>query len=397
MMKKMKSLLLMLLAAVLVPCMAAAEENEADTLLLQELTEWATRYQARAIASTPLNDPANSITDEGYEFIYDFATIYADTPVMSEDTAISAVVITSPEEEGPRGTCIDDTTAVILSAFYHENDGLRGTRDFAVLYSIDLLPDSLQWAQVQRNGQRVETIQYAVHDQMTTGGDGYTDAGVIYTMQDGTVSAIRVYGLNSRITQRQVYDVLTALRDVAIADSYAQVPFSYDGASLAKFGGEDLQFSGLDFASMTPEEAVGVLGNPIDDLWLEDSGNGHIRTMTFADCEITFLYNADKTNPRVYMLMLTTDGMEGPRAVRVGDTFPEVFNRFRNGEGEFDGVSREELYGSEASGEFGVAEYGSDASATLRYGLVLEDGSHVVLNLRFTTMVLDEIMLYMAE
>ena len=103
----------------------------------------------------------------------------------------------------------------------------------------------------------------------------------------------------------------------------------------------------------------------------------------------------DKANPAVYMLMLVADGIEGPRAVRIGDTFPQVFNRFRNGEGEFDGVSRETLYGDEATGEFGAAEYGMDASATLRYGLVLEDGRHVVLHMTFTDMVLSEVMLYM--
>ena len=119
--------------------------------------------------------------------------------------------------------------------------------------------------------------------------------------------------------------------------------------------------------------------------------------MTYADCEITFTCQADGSNPEIYMLLITAPGMDGPRAVSVGNTFPEVFNRFRNGEGEFDGVSHETLYGSEASGEFGVADYGSDASVTLRYGLVLEDGSRVVLHMTFTEMVLMEIMVYMAQ
>ncbi|MBQ8554662.1 MAG: hypothetical protein IJ438_02200 [Clostridia bacterium] len=391
---KMKSLLCMLLAVLLLPGIALAEESTADTLMLSELTEWAARYQARAIASEPLNIPKESITEDGYEFIYDFATLYADTPVMSKDTEISAVVITSPKEEGPRGTMVDDTIAVILAAYYNENDELAGSRESAALYRVDLLPDMLQWAQVQRDGQRVETIQYAVHEQLTTGGDGYTDAGVIYTMQDGTVSAIRVYGLDSRITEQEMYAVYTSVRDASVDTSYVQVPFSYDGASLTPFDGEDLHFSGLPFASMKPEDAITVLGEPIDDQWLEDGENGYIRTMTFAECEITFLYDAARANAEVYMLLITEDGFEGPRAVRIGDTFASVFNRFRNGEGEFDGLSREVLYGDENSGVFGVAEYGADASATLRYGLVLEDGSRVVLHLTFTTMELSEVMLY---
>ena len=391
---KMLSLLTALLLAVLPVCVLA-EESEADTLLLGELTEWAERYKERAMMSEPLNDPKASLTEEGYEFIYDFATLYADKAVMKDDTVISAVVVTSPEEEGPRGVKVDDTLTVATAAFYNENAELRGSRDSALLYLIDLLPESLQWAEIQRDGQRVETIQYAVHEQMTTGGDGYTDAGLILTMQDGTVSAIRVYGLDSRITFDEVYEVRSRMRASAMADDYVQVPFSYDGASLAKFSGEDLVFSGMEFTALTPEYAAMLLGEPLSDSWVQD-GETTIRTMTFADCELTFLEGADG-KAEIYMFLLTSGGVEGPRAVRVGDTFAEVFNRFRNGEGAFDGVSREVLYGSEESGEFGVAEYGSDASVTLRYGLVLEEGERVVLHMTFTEMVLSEVMLYMAD
>ena len=96
---KMKTLLALLLALIL-PVMCLAEESASDTLTLPELTEWAARYQARALDAEPLNDPAKSLTSDGYEFIYDFATLYADRAVMDKKTVVSAVVITSPEEEG---------------------------------------------------------------------------------------------------------------------------------------------------------------------------------------------------------------------------------------------------------------------------------------------------------
>lgn len=393
---KMKSVVVLLLALLLaLPCLAAAEESAADTLTMAEVTEWTERYRERALASKPLNTPKESLTSDGYEFIYDFATIYAEKATLKADTVINAVVITSPEEEGPRGVCVDDSMQVVLSAFYNENPELQGTRSGAVLYMIDLLPDALQWGEVQRDGQRVETIQYAVHDQLTTGGDGYTDAGVIFTMQDGTVSAIRVYGTESRIGMDEVYGMRSYMQSAALVTDYQQVPFSYDGAALEKFHGGDLVFSGIDFAALTPEEALALLGDPIGDEWMEDGDNGFTRMMSFPNCEITFEYDMNKENPEIYMLLLVTDGIEGPRAVRIGDTFSQVFNRFRNGEGAFDGVSREVLYGDEITGEFGMAEYGMDASAALRYGLVLEDGRYVVLHLTFTAMELSEVMLYM--
>jgi len=395
---KMKSVIVVLLALLLaLPCLAAAEESAADTLTMAEVTEWTERYRERALASKPLNTPKESLTSDGYEFIYEFATIYAEKATLKADTVINAVVITSPEEEGPRGVHVDDSMQVVLSAFYNENPDLLGTRDGAVLYMIDLLPDTLQWGEVQRDGQRADTIQYAVHEQLTTGGDGYTDAGVIFTLQDGAVSAIRVYGSDSRIGMDEVYGMRSYLQSAAVAADYRQVPFSYDGAALEKFHGGDLIFSGIDFAALTPEDALALLGDPIGDEWMEDGSKGFTRMMSFPNCEITFQYDVNKENPAVYMLMLVADGIEGPRAVRIGDTFPQVFNRFRNGEGEFDGVSREVLYGLEDMGEFGTAEYGADASATLRYGLVLEDGSRVVLHMSFTAMELTEIMLYMAR
>ena len=392
-----KLLMLVLAAMLLLPMLAQAEDNSADTLLMEELEEWVNRYHARALASEPLNNPAKSRTEDGYEFIYDFATVYASSAKMTEDTVISAVVVTSPGEEGPRGLCIDDSTQVVLSAFYSENPTLAGSRDFAVLYTINLMPETLQWAQVQRDGQRVETIQYAVHEQLSTGGEGYSDAGLIFTMQDGLVSAIRVYGLDSRITQRQVLDVADNLRQNALEEGYTQVPFSYDGASLEKFGGEDLTINGVNCLGLTPEMAISMMGQPVADEWMEDGDNGYIRSMVFGSCELTFLCDKNQQNPQMYMILITQDGVEGPRAVRVGDSFAEVFNRFRNGEGEFDGVTTEVLYGDEATGEFGVAEYGSDAGVTLRYGLVLEDGRHVVLHMTFTGMQLSEIMLYTVQ
>ncbi|MBQ2951932.1 MAG: hypothetical protein IJE07_00075 [Clostridia bacterium] len=393
---KMKTLLVLLAALFLLGNMAFAEETEADTLLLPELTEWAARYQARALEAEPLNDPAASLTSDGYEFIYEFATLYADRPVMDEKTVVYAVVVTSPEEEGPRGVKVDDALATAMAAFYNENPDLRGSRDNAVIYVIDLLPESLQWAEVQRDGQRVQTVQYAVHDRLSDGGDGYTDAGLIFTMQDGTVSAIRVYGLSGGITFDETYALRDRMQVAALADGYQQVPMSYDGASLEKFGAADLLFAGMDFTTLTPDYVAMRMGEPITDEWVQDE-DASIRTMTYASCELTFTCDAEGNNPRIYMFLITDAGMDGPRAVCVGNTFPEVFNRFRNGEGEFDGVSREILYGSEASGEFGVADYGSDASVTLRYGLVLEDGSRVVLHMTFTEMVLMEIMVYMAQ
>ena len=390
----MKKMLCVLLALLLCPMLALAEESVAEPLSYQELVSWAEGYLARAKESTPLNDPANALTPDGYEFVYDFATLYADTPDMSSDTALNAVVLTIDMENGPRSVNVDNAMSVVLDAYYNENAMLEGTKEAAVLYTMDLMPASAAWGQVLRDGQRVQTIQYGVHEQLATGGEGYTDAGVIYTMLENRVTAVRVYGLNSRITLQQVNDLMYDMSNLAKETAYAQVPFSYNGLELTDFALEDLIVSGLDFLALTPETAAQVLGQPDSDTWMEDGENGYTLMQVYDGFEVTYTYDKNKENCQVYMLLITKDGLEGPRGVRCGDTFASVYNRFRNGMGEYGDDGVEMLYGENGVGSYGKATYGTDASARLRYAFELSDGRDVVLQMDFTVMELSEIILF---
>lgn len=390
----MKKMLCVLLALLLCPMLVLAEESVAEPLSYQELVSWAEGYLARAKESTPLNDPANALTPDGYEFVYDFATLYADTPDMSNDTALNAVVLTIDMENGPRSVNVDNAMSVVLDAYYNENAMLEGTKEAAVLYTMDLMPASAAWGQVLRDGQRVQTIQYGVHEQLATGGEGYTDAGVIYTMLENRVTAVRVYGLNSRITLQQVNDLMYDMSNLAKETAYTQVPFSYNGLELTDFALEDLIVSGLDFLALTPETAAQVLGQPDSDTWMEDGDNGYTRMQVYDGFEVTYTYDKNKENCQVYMLLITKDGLEGPRGVRCGDTFASVYNRFRNGMGEYGDDGVEMLYGENGVGSYGKATYGTDASARLRYAFELSDGRDVVLQMDFTVMELSEIILF---
>ena len=388
----MKKMLCVLLALLMCPVLALAEGSAAGMLTSQELTQWAESYIDRAYSTEPLNDPAETLSPDGYEYIYDFATLYADTPTLGADTTVNAIVVTSAEETGPRNVNVGNVLSEVLDAYYNVNEELLGSRESAVLYAVDMLPESAAWGQVLRDGQRLQMVQYAAHEQMATGGEGYTDAGVIYTMEENRVAVIRVYGLNSRISQEEVSGVMYSMMMAALEKDYAQVPFSYNGAELSAFSRDDVVFSGVDFLSLTPDAAIEALGEPMSDLWAENGDDGYMRVQTFPTCELTYLFNQERTQGSLYMLYITADGMEGPRAVRIGDTFPSVFNRFRNGEGEYQDDGTEMLYGTLGEGSFGHATYGMDA--TLRYGFTAEDGRKVVLQLNFAGMELTEIMLY---
>ncbi len=389
----MKKMLCLLLALMLCP-IALAEENSANMLGYGELTAFAADYIARALEDQPLNVPAENPTPEGYEYIYPFATLYADTPTLGADSVVSAIVLTDEEEKGPRGVQVGSTLDAVLAAYYTENENLSGTKESAVLYASDFLPESAAWGQVLRDGQRIKTVQYAVHEQLAAGGDGYTDAGVIYTMADNRVAALRVYGLNSRASLEDVNAVMFTLMMDALYSSYTRVPFSYDGSELTPFGAEDLVFSGLDFLALTPDSAIALLGEPMSDTWVDNGGEGYIRVQKFAGCELTWLFDGDKTQGKIYMLEILVDGLEGPRGVRVGDSFASVYNRFRNGEGEYQPDGVEMLYGNEKEGAFGEARYEADASATLRYGLYAADHTKIVLEMTFSVMTLSEIRVY---
>lgn len=394
MMKKCVALFLALM--MVLSLTTAVAESDADALDYDELMDWAEGFKTRAlVAGAPLNDPTEeaAYTEDGYAFVYDFATLYMDRPEMTADSVLQAVVVYSPEEQGPRGTGVDQLSSEVLNAFYNENDDLQGDSSFAALYVSDTMPAGALWGWVQRDGQRIETIQYAVHEQLSSGGDGYTDCGLVYTLSDNLVAAIRAYGLNETISADEVRSNLDAVQEVSEKIEYAQVPTSINGSELEMFDRDDLIFSGLDFLSLTPEEAEARLGAAQEDDWMEDEG-AYLRSMEFASCTMTFSYDAQKQNPVLEMLSIDMDGLEGPRCVRIGDTLSSVISRFRNGEGDYDGVSREVLYGDGENAPYGLAEYGDDATAGLWYAAKLEDGRTVVLSMSFEQMYLSDITLY---
>ncbi len=81
----MKRMLLMLLTLTLMLPVAMAEESDAEILTLDELRLWVDGYKARALTAQPLNDPhaEASQTEDGYQFVYEFATLYMDSPELT--------------------------------------------------------------------------------------------------------------------------------------------------------------------------------------------------------------------------------------------------------------------------------------------------------------------------
>lgn len=395
-----RMLCLLIAGLMLIPLLPAmADESSTEILTLEELRQWVNDYKIRAMASQPITDHSEGPieTEDGFMFQYDFATMFMDIPEMSADSVVRAMVITSPEEEGLRGVKVYDQAQTVLDAYYSENPDLVGNHDEALLYAIDWLPEGGYVGTLKRDGQRIQVIDYAVYEQAASGGDGYTEAGIVYTIEDNNVIAIRAYGLNERIPMEEASEALKYAQNLGKQATYSRVEISYDGSSLEPFGSEDMIFAGIDFSALTAEDAVeaSALGELQDDVWVDDD-DGRIRIMQFAACSLTFRYDSNEQNGHIVNMTIDTDLIEGPRSVRVGDTFASVLNRYRNGEGEI-GETEEMLYGTEESGTYGRMEYGVNGSFSLRYGAVTEDGEQIVMFLSFDQQYLSEILLMVNE
>ena len=389
----MKKTLAVWMALVLLFSFAMAEEDSvAGVLEYGELMTWAESYLARARNLQPLNDPhaAEAYSEDGYQFVYDFGSLWLDSPEMTADSILRAVLITSEEELGPRDTHVDQTTAELLSSYYTENPTLLGDQGFAGIYQVNLLPEGAAWAWVQRDGQHIMAVQYAVQDQLATGGEGYTDAGLIYTIQEDLVAAIRAYGLDQTAQEEDVRANLLEVAQVFAAKDYVQYPLSYLGLDLEGLHAEELQ--AVPFLQANPEDLSARFGEPVEDTWLQD-GDAWLRTMDYGDFEVTYAYDGRKANPALDGAEIVSGGVEGPRGLRIGDSFSSVYHRFRHGESSFDPDTLSELlYGDLNSASWGLVEYGEEADSVIRYATPWENGQ-ALLYLSFDQLTLQDITL----
>lgn len=403
----LKKLLCLLSALMLLTlCLPALAEEytesspEANPLDWEELRAWAEECLQRAQESELLNDPTDEVyrTEDGYAFVYSFATLYLDTPEMTENSAVQAIVLYTTEIAGPRGVQVDAYTQDVLAAYYTENENLTGSESAAVLYLRDDMPEGILWGWVQREGQRIQTIEYAACESLETGGEGYANAGITYLITENMVTAIRAWGLNARQDADTLLDRCAEMEAIQQEQSYSQVPMSYVGTDLTAFSAEDLTFSGITFPETDMEGSIAALGETQSESWMQDDDGTYICVLSFDGCELTYRCDENKANARLQMMTLDGSTIEGPRGIRLGDSLTSVLNRFRRGENAYDDETATELlYGDLNSDSWGWAEYGSDGITQLRYACALADGTQVQLLCVFTRTELTEVVLYVEE
>ncbi len=375
------------LCALCLPALAA--DVGADPLTYEELMTWVDSLEALASREEPMNDPADpeSLTEDGYAFVYDFGILYYNQVEANEDRTLLSAVLYDEEVPGPRNTNTLTGAQELLDAFYLENPQLDGTPEEAMVYMTGSLPDGVWWGQVRRDGQWLESVQYTAHERTPAG--LYTDAGIVFTLQQNTVVAIRAYGIDKLITAEDVQAELSLLTPKLYEGGYVRVPTSAEGASPV-FEEADLQLGWLNLADATPEQALAALGEAEADEEIQQDDGSVLRVMSFEGATLVFTSEAPGGRPVLTLMTLDGGNLEGPRSLRIGDSLTMAMQRFRFGEGESDGET-ERLYGTPGEGSWGEAEYHDDASAVLRYAAPLKDGRTAQLVVSFEMLELSEV------
>jgi len=376
---------------------APALADDAGVLTETELGTWLNTLLISTSDKQPLNAPVDedALTEDGYAFIYDSATLYYDKPVLDAQSVLSAISVTDEALDMPRGIRLGASGQMLISAYAWENPTLAGDDTFAPLYVLNQMPQGAYWALAQRTGDQLISVQCAIHAQ--AGEDRYTDTGVLYTLQNGVIISIRIYGLSAFTNQAGVQSNLSAVSGISTGFSADAA----DGVTLVSAAGafeqSDLQFGRMDFLTLTETGAGVLFSEPANEDWAQDDSGQWLHSLEYEGASLVFSMDANKENPRLESLILNGQGDIGPRGLTIGMSLNDALVLFRSdGTGAVSG-SAALLYGDGQTAPFGTLERtGSDA--TLRYAaaIVSADGvtRQAALHLTFAGGQLAEIMLY---
>lgn len=402
----MKKILSMIIALCMLAACSIAMAEGPDPLTAAELEAWANGLKAVALEDAPQNDPADeeSETEDGFLFQYSFAALYGDQTEMTADTRLLAAVVNDSGEDeenpedgegtqtGPRGIELAMSPAEVIALFPNDNPEQAGDRTGAMLFLREQPDGSAVYGWLTRDGQRIRSITYG---EFVPEEEGFRLATLQCFFADSLLYEMRAECFDSEadtplLTREDRDEMIAGLKALDAKDEYIAVKTSRNGTDLTEFSADDLSFSGIRFVGMTPED---LPGSPEEDM-IEDEDGTYILLLDEADYEAVFRCdNEDGANARIVSFTIKGDGLEGPRSVRIGDMLHEDIQRFRFENNDTDGID-EILYGDENSVNQGVAQYNVNGESTLRYTTETEDGTQVVLLLRYAMNVLDEITVY---
>lgn len=214
-MRKRHALAAVLAALLLMILLWTGLADDAGALSEDELNGWIAQLLLDTEDLRPLNAPVDeqALTEDGYAFVYDFATLYFDRPERAENSVLQAVSLTAQSYAAPRGVCLGEDEMALLSTFGWQNPYLMGDGSLAAFYRVEELPRAAYWSWASHDENWTLTgVQCAVHVLREDG--SYTDEGLRFELEAGTVSSIHVYGLSRSVSLADVRANLAAVRGV---------------------------------------------------------------------------------------------------------------------------------------------------------------------------------------
>ena len=387
---------LALLCALMLFCLPAVAD-EAGVLTETEVSTWLNQVLLSTLSQTPLNAPIGeeSLTEDGYAFLYSTVTLYYDKPVLDAQSVLNALVVTDEALDMPRGIRLGAPVQMLFTAYGWQNPTLAGDESFAPLYTLNQLPDSAYWAWAQRSGAQLQSVQCGIHARM--GEDSYTDTGILYTVQQQEVSAIRVYGLSASVGLAQVESNLAAVGGSGATVSAQAVAGVTVQSSADAFTQSDLQFARMDFLTLTDKGAATLLGEPTGQTWAQEETGAWLQSLAYKGATMVFAMDSNRENARLVSLTITDGQLAGPRGLMIGADLDSVISLFRSDGTGAVSASAALLYGDGQTTPYGTLER-NGGDATLRYAASVTgaDGVayQVALHLTFVDEQLAEMMIY---
>lgn len=367
----MKKILALLVCCMLMIPAALSESavEESAPLSYEELQIYLSALPAAALEEGAVNlvkdEDGRTVADTGLgQLTLKGETLDQEAVVLQADLSV--------HQACPRGLFMGDTLEMLLNTYPNDNAGLVGSYYDAALYITGEKPEII-CGYLLRDGQRVTQVTHVIYHWQEDG--QVIRCGVEYSLDQGTIVAIRVFGMEDVISEATALEEISDCAEIQEISEYSAYPQSEIGNKLTPFEREDLAFAGLDLLDMTYEDALRVLGDsPVDD-WTKDSTGDYLRLRQWDGISLLFNYDAQKNFKSLNTVIINGDNIEGPRGVRPGDAMETVIYRFLHGQGGTveSGIL---LYGDGENPPYGVVAY-SVETATITYTQVVDEKTFI--------------------
>ena len=365
-----------------------------------ELNEWLSAILKQSVNQTPLNAPIdeNALTEQGYAFLYSFATLYYDKPVLDSQSILNAVTLTQPGAISPKNIALGDSGQKLMDCYGWQNPMLLGDGQMAALYKVDKLPQAAYWCLAQHKDDVLNNLQCALHIQTPNG--KYTDAGIVYKLENNVITDIQVYGLNFVINLEEVKNNLNSIAQLQAfgsGDSFVSqtiTPSYFTKQDLPIFSKEDYILSDVLLEGQTEDSITKHFGEATSsEHYVDDLGQTMLNTTRDG---LSLSYTAPKGSSAFVLDMVSVSSPNyiGPRGIAIGMPLTEVIAKFNsNGRGNHYGNAAL-LYGDGIQGNYSLMEKVSKEITTVQYVTTLQDNKKLSLSLTFKQDILSEMLLY---